>query len=465
MKKEKGENPKQRISSSFRDPDGFLFSEGNVLYRQVNLAYQNHYDCLMNSGLFQELGKKGLLILHTEVDTKRRFSQDAYKIIRPEFVPFISYPYEWCFDQLKDAALATLQIQKYALDFGMILKDASAYNIQFFHGEPKLIDTLSFEIYREGFPWVAYRQFCQHFLVPLALMSYRDVRLLQLMRVYIDGIPLDLANSLLPFRAFLHPSIWAHIRFHASLQRRHAVLRREQRPTPFLGKRGLLALIDNLESLIASLRWKPKGTEWAEYYSSTNYSDQAFDSKRKIIEGFLAAVHPDQVWDMGGNTGVFSRIASDKGIETICFDVDPVAVEKNYIHVRTKQEKHMLPLVLDFANPSSAIGWAHQERNSLAERGPAGVVFALALVHHLMITNNLSFLNIAKFFSEIGKWLIVEFIPRDDSNVQRMLQKNMRTLPGYDREDFEFACKKYFLIKQAKPISGSKRIMYLMKKS
>ena len=241
MQRGESENLKQRILSSFRDPDGFLFAAGNILYRQVNLAYRNHYDRLMGSGLFQELGKKDLLISHTETDMARKFSHDAYKIIRPEVVPFISYPYEWCFDQLKDAALATLQIQKCALDFGMTLKDASAYNIQFFHGKPKLIDTLSFEIYKEGSPWIAYRQFCQHFLAPLALMSYRDVRLSQLMRIYIDGIPLDLASSLLPFRAFLRPSLWAHIRLHAGMQRRFAG-KRLPKP-PFLSKKSFFAFI------------------------------------------------------------------------------------------------------------------------------------------------------------------------------------------------------------------------------
>ena len=191
-------NKNLTLDSSFRDPSGFLFIREGVLYRQVNRAYAENYARLMESGLYAKLVKAGLLIPHTEANIDPPAPELAFKVICPERVPFISYPYEWSFGQLKDAALATLSIQKRALKAGMSLKDASAYNIQFYQAKPTLIDSLSFEIYQEGEPWVAYRQFCQHFLAPLALMAYRDVRLSQLLRVYIDGIPLDLASSLLP---------------------------------------------------------------------------------------------------------------------------------------------------------------------------------------------------------------------------------------------------------------------------
>ncbi|MCK4632380.1 MAG: SAM-dependent methyltransferase, partial [candidate division Zixibacteria bacterium] len=178
---------------SFRDPSGFIFTREGTVYRQVNKSYQNDFDLLISSGLYQKLIDKKLLVSHDEVEIDSGQSELAYKIIRPEQVPFVSYPYEWSFSQLKDAALTTLRMQKIALKHGMSLKDASAYNIQFIGNRPVMIDTLSFETYREGSPWVAYKQFCQHFLAPLALMSRTDVRLSQLLRVYIDGIPLDLA--------------------------------------------------------------------------------------------------------------------------------------------------------------------------------------------------------------------------------------------------------------------------------
>lgn len=453
----------ERIPSSFRDPSGFLFYKNKTLYRQINLSYKRQYDHLVSSGLLKLLIEKKLLVPHRESAPEKKFSVGAYKIIQPELIHFVSYPYEWCFSQLKDAAMATLQIQKYALEHGMVLKDASSYNIQFVKGRPTLIDTLSFEIYKEGEPWIAYRQFCQHFLATLALMRYCDARLAQLLRIYVDGVPLDLAGSLLPLRSLLNLSLFAHIRLHANIQK-HAAKKHTDRPKIFLSKKGLRALVDNLESLIESLKWEPKGTEWGDYYSKTNYSPEAFASKKKIVEMFLKSSDPKQVWDMGGNVGVWSRIASAQGIETICFDVDPAAVEKNYLKVRTDQEKNLLPLVLDLTNPSPALGWANRERSSLQERGPSDMVFALALVHHLAITANIPFESIAEFFSTIGKSLIVEFIPKEDSQLRRMLALSMKVFPDYTQKHFESAFQKYFLMKTVKRIQDSARILYFMQK-
>ncbi len=209
------------IAGSFRDPSGFLFYQENVLYRQVNTAYRENYDLLIESGLYQALIDSKLLVSHIEEKTDATYADCVYKILKPEIVPFISYPYEWCFSQLKDAALTTLKIQKIALDFGMSLKDSSVYNIQFLKGRPIFIDTLSFEKYQEGSPWVAYKQFCQHFLAPLALMSFSDVRLNQLLKVFIDGVPLDLASSLLPAKTKLNFSLLSHIHLHAKSQKKY----------------------------------------------------------------------------------------------------------------------------------------------------------------------------------------------------------------------------------------------------
>src|ERR1051326_2629765 len=206
---------------SFRDPSGFVFRRENTLFRQVQIGYREEYDLLMASGLYQALVDAGLLIAHTEEDVNSSLTEGAYRVLRPEPIPFISYPYEWCFSQLYDAALATLQIQKEALRFGMSLKDASAYNIQFRAGKPVMIDTLSFERYKEGRPWPAYRQFCQHFLAPLALMSRTDIRLRQMLRTNIDGIPLDLASRLLPRSTWLQAGLLTHIHLHGAAQQRY----------------------------------------------------------------------------------------------------------------------------------------------------------------------------------------------------------------------------------------------------
>lgn len=451
------------VPSSFRDPSGFLFYRNGSIYRQINNFCKEHYEHLMNSGLYEILVNSELLIPHKEANIEAAKPYTAYKIIKPELIPFISYPYEWCFSQLKNAALTALQIQKKALDFGMSLKDCSAYNIQFRKGKPVLIDTLSFEKYRKGHPWVAYRQFCQHFLAPLALMSYRDIRLNQLFRIYIDGIPLDLGNSLLPLKTRLRFSLLSHVHFHAKSQK-HFANKSVTINGLKMGRLSFLALIDNLESAIQKLKWHPQGTEWAEYYEDTNYSSEALRHKRQIVAEFLDEINPKSVWDLGANVGTFSRIASNKGIQTISFDIDPAAVEKNYLECVKSGETNILPLLLDLTNPSPGIGWDNDERISLMERGPADAALALAIIHHLAISNNLPLGRIADFFYKICKSLIVEFVPKSDSQVQRLLSNREDIFPDYTQGAFEDEFTKRFTVQHSVKIKGSQRTVYLMRR-
>jgi len=249
-----------RNTASFRDPSGFVFSREGTIYRQINHSYEENYALLMSSGLYDKLTQAEWLIPHTEVGLDYAATGDACQVIRPDQIPFISYPYEWCFSQLQDAALLTLDIQMLAVEHGLSLKDCSAYNILFHQGKPVLIDTLSFEKYREGQPWVAYRQFCQHFLAPLALMSLVDIRLQQLLRVYIDGIPLDLASQLLPLRTRANFGLLSHIHLHAKAQQRYAdeAVPSEGRT---IGRTAFLGLVDSLRSTVKKLKWQPAGTE------------------------------------------------------------------------------------------------------------------------------------------------------------------------------------------------------------
>lgn len=455
----------QRLAASFRDPSGFLFRRDGVLYRQVNQQYAADYDLLMDSGLYENLTKAGLLIRHAEVDEIPLEPGSAYKIIQPVQVTFVSYPYEWSFGLLKEAALATLSIQKRALKRGMTLKDASAYNIQFVNGKAALIDTLSFEAYEEGKPWDAYRQFCQHFLAPLALMAHVDVRLSGLLRNYIDGIPLDLAAKLLPGRTRLNFGLLSHLHLHAKMQSQQA----DKAPGGVTVKGGmrkeaLIGLIDSLRNSVQKLAWKPGGTEWGDYYEITNYSNAAAKHKAETIAQWIDAVKPNSVWDMGANDGTFSRLASERKIFTVAFDIDSTAVEKNYRRIKDAEERYLVPLVLDLTNPSPAIGWHNQERDSLVERAPADMVFALALIHHLAISNNLPLGDVARFFAEVGKWLVIEFVPKPDSQVQKLLQSRKDIFNHYTLEDFEASFGEFFSIREKVAIAESERFLFLMQK-
>jgi ribosomal protein L11 methylase PrmA len=433
-----------------------------VLYRQVNRKYEGEYRLLKESGLYEKLVKAGLLIPHREVDHAPAESDSSYWVIQPERVPFISYPYEWTFGQLKDAALATLSIQRRALKAGMSLKDASAYNIQFRRGKPTLIDTLSFEIYNEVQPWVAYRQFCQHFLAPLALMAFKDVRLNQLLRVYVDGLPLDLASSLLPASTRLRFGLLTHIHLHAGAQKRYAGADVKSQPGTTFGRNAMTGLIDSLDGTIRKLDWKPAGTEWGNYYDITNYSDAAFEQKKLLVREWAARAQPALVLDLGANTGVFSRIAGETGAHVISSDIDPAAVEQNYRQLKSEKAENILPLLIDLTNPSPALGWAHQERDSFAGRGPADMVLALALIHHLAISNNVPLPLVAEYLAALGRRLVIEFVPKTDSQVQKLLISRDDIFPHYTREGFEAAFRQRFTIREAVPLKESERILYLM---
>ena len=452
-----------KLGASFRDPSGFLFLRDGVLYRQVNRSYQESYDHLVNSGLYGALIEAGLLIPHEEVQAEPYDPGPVYRVIKPEPVKFISYPYEWSFGQLKDAALATLKIQKKALEFGMSLKDSSAYNIQYHQGRPMLIDSLSFEMYVPGKPWVAYRQFCQHFLAPLSLMARRDVRLEQLLRVYIDGIPLDLASKLLPKSSYLNFPVLSHIHLHAMAQRRYADSVVDKDKTSVgMSKNAFLGLMDSLESGIRGLNWSAGATEWGDYYDQHNYSEQGMDDKKHIVNEFLEQIGPGVVWDLGANVGVFSRLASDLGAFTVSFDVDPGAVEQNYREARRRKEENLLPLIIDLTNPSANMGWHNQERLSLLDRGPADAVMALALIHHLAISNNVPLPQVRDFFHRAGKWLIVEFVPKSDSQVSRLLATREDIFPDYHQHAFAEVFSERFVIHAKKSIRDSQREIYLM---
>jgi len=458
-----GEQHYEQELSSFRDRSGFLFYWNGSLYRQINYSYKDDYDQLMNSGLYDTLIESELLIPHGESKIEPPLPEISYKVIQPELIPFISYPYEWCFSQLKDAAFTTLKIQKKALQFGMSLKDCSAYNIQFIKGRPILIDTLSFEKHREGKPWKAYRQFCQHFLSPLALMNYTDIRLNQLLRIYIDGIPLNMASRLLPLRTRFLFTILVHIHLHAKSQE-HFAGRSTSTSRRKMSHTSILGLIDNLEAAVKKLKWNPQGTEWNDYYEKQTYSQEALNEKTRLVSEYLDRIQPNTVWDLGSNVGLFSRTASARGVQTISFDVDPACVERNYREVVNKRETHLLPLLIDLTNPSSAMGWQHSERKSLMERGPVDTLLALALIHHLAISNNLPLKNLAAFFVEMCTSLIIEFIPKDDSQVQRLLSSREDVFPDYTQSDFEESFKKYFTILSIDKIRDSQRTLYLMEK-
>ncbi|MBI4092664.1 MAG: SAM-dependent methyltransferase [Candidatus Kerfeldbacteria bacterium] len=457
--------PKGRAEShpsSFRDPSGFVFISGENIFRQINLSYQEPFDHLMNSGLYQQLVSAGLLIPHVEVGSDGSTPPGAYKVIQPQKIAFISYPYEWSFHQWQDAALVTLQVQQRALEYGMTLKDASSFNIQFHNGRPTLIDTLSFELFAEGKPWIAYRQFCQHFLAPLALMAHVDLRLGRMLEQHLDGIPLDLASALLPRRTYAQVSLLSHIHLQAKVKTYFSRAKKPEKKH-FISRFSHTTLVESLRQAIRRLQPPRRRTEWSGYYSETNYTPAAFARKKEIVDLWLQEIGPRRVLDLGANTGVFSFLACRKNAFTVAADADALAVDLLYREMKQQQERNLLPLVIDVTSPTPGVGWENTERLPFRHRGAFDAVLCLALVHHLALRQNLSFEQIAKFLRKLSPWLIVEFIPKEDSQAQRLLQLKEDIFPHYTQSNFLAVFQHFFTVHQQLPVGDSRRTLYLMR--
>lgn len=450
------------LSSSFRDPAGFMFrdSKGRLL-RQVNDEGSADYRKFMDSKLYDDLVSAGYIVSHKEITPEK--NSKAYAILAPAEIPFITYPFEWSFSQLQDAALLTLKIQKAALKHGMTLKDASAYNIQFKDGRPIFIDTLSFEEYQDGMAWTAYKQFCQHFLAPLALMSKVDPNLSQLMRVHLDGIPLPLAAKLMPGGSKWNAGLAMHLFLHARAQKAKEGDHKKQ--SSGIQKQQLQAIIDSLARTVQKLRLGEFQSEWGDYYANnTNYSVDAADAKAKIVSKFAEDCKAKTAIDIGGNNGRYSRVLNKLEIFTICSDIDPNAVEANYRYSKKHKEQLMLPLLVDMTNPGGGLGWGNTERPIISERIHTDLVMALAVIHHLAISNNLPMVKIAEYFAQFAPNLILEFVPKQDSQVQKLLATREDIFPDYTEQGCKEAFGHYYTLQKEEKVKGSKRTVYLFKR-
>ncbi len=444
--------------SSFRDPAGYIFYQDDKIYRKINKCYFKEYDHFIKSGLYEELKNSNLIVKHQEIKKTK-----DYILLEVEKIPFISYPYEWCFEAYKQAALLTLKINKIALKYGMILKDATAYNIQFINTNPILIDTLSFKFYKEE-PWLAYGQFTRHFIAPLALMYYVDYHLNVLLKNYIDGIPLDVAANILGKRGGFFSK--QHIKWQNKMILKHNEDGKTNLKQINITKKTILNILTMLEVNINKLKYKYSNSEWLDYYHNTNYDNTSSISKKSIINSYLENINfkrEDFCYDLGANDGKYSRLLKLKCQNIIALDIDINVTNKNYEEAILNNEP-ILPLVFDLNNPSPAIGFANNERLSLEKRGKSQLMLALALIHHLAISNNLSFDMIAKYFANLTKYLIIEFIPKDDSQVQILLKTREDIFKDYNEKNFINIFSKYFKIIKKDKIKNSKRILYLMVK-
>ena len=453
--------------SSFRDPSGYVFEENGYIMRAIHECHRRHWDTAVQSGLLDIAQQREYIVAFSETVT----DSTVWKILRTQRIPFISYPYEWSFTQLQAAALLTLDLHMLALNHGMILKDASAFNVQFYNAKPIFIDLLSFEIWKEASPWPAYRQFCQHFLAPLLLMRYVDLRFGMLSKIFINGIDLDFTSKLLPMKTYFSSGIFMHIHLHAKVQKKYADigLSVEKVRSAKCSKSAMENIVNSLRDIIVNLNLPRIKTEWSDYYIDTNYTDEDANVKAAYVEKLcLAAAKRDIALDVGANTGRYSEILSKFYATVIAADIDPVAVDRHMRQLQERQTKiNILPLVLDFVNSTPALGWACQERASFHERVEADCITALAIIHHLYFTSGIPFKNQAEFFSSLlgrSGCLILEFIQKSDAQVQRMIAAREMSLFDYSEEAMRHAFAEYFVEETCIALPDSSRMLYLMRK-
>jgi len=419
----------------------------NVL-RVITQPYFNEYDHFMRY-VYPELIEKGLIIPHLLLK-----KNDTEIIIEPERVPFISYPYEWSFAMLKEAALVTLRINYIAMKHGMMLKDASAYNIQYYKGRMVLIDTTSFMFYSGGGPWPSYPQFLRHFVNPLLWIKYFNQNMRQLSELYIDGIPTPLTNKMLPIKSYItNPRLLLHIWTQSTAD----ILPTNTNSKPInISKTQSIALLASLYKLVKNLTYQPKldRDRWIKYSHAGSYTADGINNKKRIVSSYFKL--GTTVLDLGSNTGEYSKLASDTAYSVLSVDTDHDCIHNLY------NEPNILPLIVDVCNPSPGIGWNNRERSTFWDRvGKVDMILALALIHHLSVSNNVPLDMVADLLAEHCNTLVIEWVPLEDKQAQKLLSN--KNIPSYSHEVFINAFTRRFQEPFiASPVKDSGRIIYGM---
>ncbi len=447
---------------SFRDPDARVLKTEKGFVRYLFLKYKDQYDHLMQSGLYDELVKAQLLIPHQEIapDTD---DISIYKIILPEQIPFQSYPFEWSFVQWRKAILAFLKINQVAIKYGMILKDATPYNFYLKGGKAILFDTSSFIFFKENNPWLAYRQFCEVFFAPLALMKYNGAQWAKLYMSALSGLPMKFVSRQLPAKSWLNISCFLHIHLHSKYENKK--IKKEHAPRGF-SKAQLEQLFELFISTIKSWESAHAFTEkWINYYEQDIESPAYLTDKQNIITNWLAEINPKTVIDLGANTGLFSMIAAKTAEQVIAAEYDDTCVDKIEKQIQKNNLQNITTLVTDLSETSPALGMLNKEYAPFIERGKSDLVMALALIHHLVIGKNLSMAHIVELFALLSnQYVIVEFIPKTDNKVKLLLESRKDIFSTYTEESLKNNFAVYFELINEQKIEKSNRVLYLLKK-
>jgi SAM-dependent methyltransferase len=443
---------------SYKDPAGFVKKTEGIFYRYINNLYAKEYQHLMNSGLYQELMKANLLIEHKEIAT----NEDFYKVILPKQLYFLSYPPEWTFDQWQKMLYALLTINCIALQYGMILKDASPYNFTFVEGKCLLLDTISFRFYNNGEPWFAYRQFCEEVLAPMALIYFKSAYWAKLSLTSIKGFQLSFVSKQLPFKTWFNSTCLLHIHLHSKFVSNKS----SNKAISHFNTEKLLNLFNTINKNVAA--WRNPVQEqsvWNNYYIKNIESQIYLQNKEDVIRKWLQLVKPSSVADLGANTGLFSTIASEYCDNVAAVESDVVCVAKIISQNKHIKKNNITTFVADITEPTPGLGWENTEKIPLLERLSCEMVLLLAVIHHLAIAKNVPLPLIASLANKLTtNYVIVEFVPKSDNKVKQLLSSKADIFFSYNENHFIDCFSEYFSLIEAHKCEDSERKLFLWQK-
>jgi SAM-dependent methyltransferase len=451
---------------SFRDRTARVFYADGAVCRALTATAWEEWQSVSAARFFRDAMAHGTVVATESASTSAALACNLpghwEAVLRHETLPFVSYPYEWCFGMLKEAALTQLELLASAFHEGFTLKDATPFNVQWRGTRPVFIDVASFVRWRPGTPWAGYRQFCQMFLYPLFLQAYKGAGFQPWLRGQLDGIRAEELLRLMSWHDRLRPGMFTHVVAQGYFQQRNGTthnLRSELKRAGF--DRAIVAgTIAKLQKLVNGLEWSGRRSAWTDYEHNNSYEARDADAKHRFVETALRLQRTSLVWDIGCNTGRFSKLAADHAACVVAMDSDHASIERLYRELRVKQNTTILPLVVDLADPSPALGWRGAERRSLAGRGRPDLVLCLAVLHHLAITSNIPVADFVDWLHELGGRLVIEFPTPGDPMVKRLLLNTDQAYPDYCVDAFERALTTRFVVHEKLTLPSGTRLLY-----
>lgn len=458
-------------AGSFRDPDSRVFHADGQILRALSERGAQDWRALERSRLFAAATQDGRLVATEEAELTGELpllrTERAAAVLRHERIPFVSYPYEWTFGMLRDAALLQLDLLLDALDEDLTLKDATPYNVQFRGARPVFVDVGSFEPLRDGEPWIGYRQFCELFLYPLLLAAWKDLPFGPWLRGSLDGIRPAEMRQVLSARDRFRRGALTNVFLHARLERSYAArgrtggdVKKELRAAGF-NKELVRANVRKMRKLVQRLSWEPPKGVWTEYRADNTYTDADAAAKAAFVGAAAQQTAPELVWDLGTNDGHYARICAEHAGYVVAIDLDAAPVEILYRRLRDEGRTDILPLTLNLTDASPGLGWRGRERRRLEDRGRPGLVLCLALLHHVSITGNVPVAEYVDWLRELGAAVVIEFVRRNDPMVERLLAaKREDNHPDYDEAFFERVLGEAFAVERREELPSGTRVLY-----